>query len=64
MLYNACDKHVIIIYDERLNENWYGLRLLPSRSDHDVPNSHVLEDAASVVVTLVDGNQYNSNVIG
>jgi hypothetical protein len=40
------------------------LRLLPSRSDHDVPNSHVLEDAASVVVTLVDGNQYNSNVIG
>lgn len=23
MFYKACDKHVIIIYDERPNENWY-----------------------------------------
>jgi len=23
MLYKTCDTHVIIIYDERPNENWY-----------------------------------------
>ncbi len=33
------------------------------KEGHILTNSHIVDEAAFVVVTLVDGNQYNSNVI-
>jgi S1-C subfamily serine protease len=46
------------------NASLLGSGFVYDREGHILTNDHVVRDAASVVVTLVDGNQYNSNVIG
>lgn len=42
----------------------YWARFVYDREAYILTNDHVVRNAAYVVVTLVDGNQYNSNVIG
>jgi S1-C subfamily serine protease len=46
------------------NASLLGSGFVYDREGHILTNDHVVRDAAAVVVTLVDGNQYNSNVIG
>ncbi|MFL6398258.1 MAG: S1C family serine protease [Nitrososphaeraceae archaeon] len=46
------------------NASLLGSGFVYDREGHILTNDHVVRDAATVVVTLVDGNQYNSNVIG
>ena len=46
------------------NASLLGSGIVYDREGHILTNDHVVRDAVSVVVTLVDGNQYNSNVIG
>jgi S1-C subfamily serine protease len=46
------------------NASLLGSGFVYDKEGHILTNDHVVENAASVVITLVDGNQYNSNVIG
>jgi S1-C subfamily serine protease len=46
------------------NASLLGSGFVYDREGHILTNDHLVRDAAAVVVTLVDGNQYNSNVIG
>jgi S1-C subfamily serine protease len=49
---------------EGQNASLLGSGFVYDKEGHILTNDHVVRNAASVVVTLVDGNQYNSNVIG
>jgi S1-C subfamily serine protease len=46
------------------NASLLGSGFIYDREGHILTNNHVVKTASSVVITFVDGNQYNSKIIG